>query len=163
MFPYLARLFNLKVFIETGWGYGDTLAFVHPSFEECWSIEMADFKFKMAEECFRYVSNVHLVMGDSRIELPKILRTAPPRPTLFWLDAHGGENPVDPLKAELEAIRDLRPDALVAIDDVGQNTHHDPGLSELGSLDMPGWYRDYRFGQVMFMHRGQYPIPQGLG
>ncbi len=158
VFPYLAKLFDLKTFIETGTGFGDTLAFVHPVFDDCYSIESDEWKYSLALEQLRYHANVHLLFGSSATVLPELLSRIPVTPTFFWLDAHleiGAED--DPLPSEVQTIQALRPDALIAIDDVGLGTHHDTKLSRITTLG--DWKLDYRFKRIMFVHHGQYQIP----
>lgn len=157
VFPYLAKRFGLVDFFETGVGFGDTLIFMQPVFEQCYSIELMDWNYGLAAELFRYTPNVHLFHGDSGIILPELLRSAPQRPSLFWLDAHGVPGSEDgPLAAEIAAVQETSPDSLIAIDDVGQGTHHG---EDLHGIDLKGWVKDYRFGRVMFLHRGHYDIP----
>src|ERR1035437_4558484 len=87
MFPYLAKRFALKHFVETGTGFGDTLIFMASAFEQCWSMETDNWKYELAGELFRYVMNVHLLHGDSGIILPGLLKAVPNERTLFFLDA----------------------------------------------------------------------------
>lgn len=163
VFPYLAELFELKTFIETGTGFGDMLAFLQPAFDQCYSMEITSWNFSICRELFKYSKNVNLLFGDSTQLLPQLLKTLPSTKTFFWLDAHGDckKGDPDPLAAEIRAIQELRPDALIAIDDVGQGTDHDVALTDVrnAGVSLDSWKLDYRFGRVMFMHRGQYDIP----
>lgn len=163
VFPYLARRYGLQTFIETGVGFGDTIAFMHPVFKDVYSIENHIWNFELASALFEFIPNIHLLFGDSRVVLPQLLEEIRNTPTFFWLDAHGIPGKDDgPLAAEIQAVMKYRPDALIAIDDVGQNTHHDVALSsvEAAGVSLEGWKRDYRFGRIMFLHKGQYEIPK---
>jgi len=161
VFQRIAKHFGLRTFIETGLAHGTTLSFVRYAFDECYSIERNDWHYDLGLLRFEGDPRVHLIHGDSGVELRRLLQTIPVTPTLFWLDAHGevGED-AGPLAQELGAIVELRPDALVAIDDVGPSRHHDPGLSQVReTVALDGWRFDYRVGRVLFLHRGQYEIP----
>jgi hypothetical protein len=159
VFAYLGRLFGLTDFIETGTGFGDTLVYMAHSFERCYSIEMDIWKQQLSRELFQFMPNITLLSGDSSRVLPELLEKLPDRPTLFYLDAHGipgSDN--GPLAKEIAAIMKYRPESLIAVDDVGQGSHHDVGLPDLG-IDLTGWKIDYRFNRIAFMHKGQYNIP----
>lgn len=161
VFPRLAKCYGLRTFIETGLADGHTLSFVRTAFDECYSIERDDWHHRLGLLRFEYDPHVHIIHGDSGVELRRLLDRIPATPTLFWLDAHGevGEDS-GPLAEELAAIIELRPDALVAIDDVGHGRHHDPTLSEIRKvLPLDGLTLDYRVDRVLFVHRGQYEIP----
>ena len=103
------------------------------------------------------LGNVHLHHGNSDKALRGLLLRLDVRPTLFWLDAHssGGltADEGDPLPAELAAIAELRPDALVVIDD-----QKDDVLCQVPPEIVDGWVRDFRCG-VLILHKGQYGIP----
>lgn len=161
IFQYLGKLFGLKAFVETGVGNGDMIAFMHRVYENVYSIENDTWKYKLARRLFVYTPNVRIIFGDSGSELPRLLESTPNVPTFFWLDAHGQPGVDDgPVARELEAISRFRPNnSLIAIDDVGQGTHHD---TDLHGIDTSGWVKDYRFNRIMFLHKGQYPIPQDI-
>ncbi len=162
VFQYLGKLFELKTFIETGTGFGDTLAFMHRVYDQCYSIEAHRWKYELCCEMFQYTPNVELLFGSSHELLPDLLKRIPNLPTFFWLDAHDQPGVDDgPLALELAAILYYRPDALIAIDDVGPDTHHDINLSRVKASHIPtdDLVMDYRFDRVMFIHRGQYQIP----
>ena len=98
------------LFIETGTGFGNTLAYAATVFEKCISIEQNTKLYLAAEERFRDVPNVHLHNGMSPRILPVVIE--PDTPTTFWLDAHyhGNGNTLAmeggqcPLLEELRAI-----------------------------------------------------------
>lgn len=161
VFPYLAETFGLKTFIETGTGNGETLAFMALKFDNLYSFETNDFKYEVARDMFQFVPKIHL-LHESSSHLGELLKSLPVTPTMFYLDAHGIPGEDDgPLAEEIRAIQAYRPDGLVVIDDVGQNTHHDLNLSAVrrAGVDLSGWTLDHRFGRVLFMHRDQFNIP----
>ncbi len=163
VFAFLAKHLGLKTFIETGSGFGDTAAFMHPVYEHVYSIELDDWKYELCKELFQFVPNVEILHGDSSTVLPALLDRIENKPTFFWLDAHGMPGQDDgPLGKEVKVILEKRPDALIAIDDVGQNTHHDVEMSSLkkAGINLNRLTLDYRFGRIMFIHKGQYSIPE---
>ena len=77
--------------------------------------------------------NVHIIHGDSGVELPKIIQNCV-SPITFWLDAHYCADNAEigelwsPIKAELEAIgKHSIKNHIILIDDfrVMDNTHID--------------------------------------
>lgn len=98
------------VFIETGayLGGGIEAAIAEEGFHAIYSIEIDP---KYVEHCLRYAGcqdrRVKVILGDSGVELPKLLATINQRCT-FWLDAHynGEREPGQncPVLRELEAI-----------------------------------------------------------
>jgi hypothetical protein len=161
VFPFLATLFGLETFIETGTAFGEMVVHLYPSFDQLYTIEKSDWAYKISTAILARFNRIHLIHGDSGVELHKLLQHIPNTPTLFWLDAHGPTPGEDdgPITQELLAITEFRPNALIAIDDVGLDKHHDKELSRVG-ICMDEWVKDYRFGRVLFLHKGQYKIPE---
>ena len=160
MFPYLAQRYGIKYFVETGTGYGDTLIFMAPAFDQCFSIELHDWKYEVAETIFSHVPNVKLFHGDSKDQLQTILaeiKELPEGKTLFFLDAHGMPGDDGPLAEEIAMIQAACPDALIAIDDVGTDAvhHHDP---ELPQIDLQGWTSLYKFDRILFLYKEGYDL-----
>jgi hypothetical protein len=121
-------------------------------------METDNWKYELAIEIFWGVANVRLLHGDSKNLLPKLLEAIPNKRTLFFLDAHGQIGKEDgPLEEEIHIIQKLRPDSLVAIDDVGINTHHDLNLH---GIDVHGWKKEYKFNRIMFLHDGSYDLSE---
>lgn len=87
-----AEQFGLKVFIESGTYYGDTVEAVKPLFEQVYSIELSRDLHERAKKRFRSDRNVHLILGDSGERIGALMKDVD-RPALFWLDGHysGGE------------------------------------------------------------------------
>lgn len=89
----IERKKNIKIFIETGTADGDGIeCALKAGFEKIYSIELNPNLFKRCKERFKVNKNVHLILGSSEKELPKILENIN-EPFLLWLDAHwaGGE------------------------------------------------------------------------
>jgi hypothetical protein len=150
---YLGSTFDLKILIETGTCDGGTLGGVYHAFDNCYSIELSKYYYDISCNRFKDISSIHLYHGNSSKILRQLLIDIPNVPSLFWLDAHssGGltANEGNPLSQELEAIFDLRPDALIVVDDQQEGS-----LPEVRE----GWQRDYRCGSLI-IQRGEYIIP----
>lgn len=171
LFQYLGSIFGLREFIETGVGTGSMIAFMHRVYDRVYSFETDFFKVQMARSLFQFTPNVEIIHEDSAIGLPRLLAEYPQfhdLPTFFWLDAHGQPGKDDgPLTEEINAILKYRPNSLIAIDDVGweKHHHHNPELQKVKSVvpDIRNWKFDYRFGRILFLHSGQYTLPEDLG
>jgi hypothetical protein len=104
-----ARLYSLRIFVETGTLYGDMVQAVKHHFELIYSIELNPVLFAMAKARFKSSDHIHIVCGDSGKELGNIIGQLD-HPTLFWLDGHysgpgtaKGSNDT-PIYEELEAV-----------------------------------------------------------
>lgn len=119
-----ARINHLGVFVETGTRHGDTIAAINRNFTEVHSIELSRALFETAKERFKNNAKVHLWLGDSAEELPKVLATLR-SPALFWLDGHySGDGTArgksdTPINEELEHVANhkLSLSHVVVIDD----------------------------------------------
>jgi hypothetical protein len=104
-----ANKFQIKTFVETGTYFGDMVDGVKRLFETIYSIELDKGLYKQAQSRFEGEKNIHLIRGDSSVELQKII-TEIETPTLFWLDGHfsGGVtargDKSTPILEELECI-----------------------------------------------------------
>jgi hypothetical protein len=115
---------RLKVFVETGTFYGDTIAFMRPQFDELHSIELDAKLHAKARERFAGDAAIHLWQGDSGDLMVRVL-AAICKPAMFWLDGHySGEGTArgvedTPIYHELEHLSQhpLRDQHLVVIDD----------------------------------------------
>lgn len=147
---YLAKLFHLETFIETGTGYGETCSEIYEGFKDVYSIELEDFLHRLAIERFKDAPNIHLKMGDSAIAIRALLQEIPTTPTLFFLDAHG---PEDPLPQEVKAILQLRPpdQTLIVIDDQTDNKLSNVKANGVNLKDWVIIYDDVRM--VMMYHK----------
>lgn len=156
---YLGKQFNLKTFVETGTCDGGTLMGVYNYFDNCYSIELSDYYYNISKERFKHIDNVYLFKGNSSIILREILEKlhAWESNFLFWLDAHssGGltANEGDPLPEEIKSIMELRPDALVVIDD-------EPNDNRVKGLVTDEWTTEYRTGITFLYKNGLYQIPE---
>ena len=119
---YLAR-FALDSFVETGTYLGETLDYIAKTGVRCTSIELAPDLFHAACVRFHGRNNVKLLLGDSGVELPRLLDMIA-GPTLFWLDGHysagitAGNDEITPIQKELNAILSHHiSDHVVLIDD----------------------------------------------
>jgi hypothetical protein len=79
--------YALKVFIETGTFFGDTVEYFKNSFKKVYSIELAEELAKKAKLRFANDSQVEIIQGDSGSILKGILKDID-EPVLFWLDGH---------------------------------------------------------------------------
>lgn len=78
---------GVRILVETGTLYGDTIAASLGTFEKIFSIELYGPLYEKALRRFSKYKKVDLRYGDSEVELPRILAEIT-EPTLFWLDAH---------------------------------------------------------------------------
>lgn len=87
-----AEQYGLKIFIETGTYYGDTLEAVKRLFDSVYSIELSRELHEGALKRFRTDRNVHLIWGDSGEQIGTLIKEIN-QSALFWLDGHysGGE------------------------------------------------------------------------
>lgn len=130
-----------KNFIETGTYIGDGVRkAIDTGFKNIYSIELDTRRFNHNVKQFQNYQNVHIIHGNSGIELPKLLDKINEKST-FWIDAHfcGEEIGVGkgkaeladkwtPIKEELEAIKNHHiKDHILLIDDFRcmNNTHID--------------------------------------
>ncbi|HTY44456.1 MAG TPA: hypothetical protein VMD52_00470 [Patescibacteria group bacterium] len=81
------KLFSLKVFIETGTLFGDTVDAVKNMFDRIFSIELDEELYEKAKKRFEKFGHISILQGDSGKVLPELLPTIS-EPCLFWLDGH---------------------------------------------------------------------------
>jgi hypothetical protein len=115
--------YDLKIMVETGTFFGDTVEALRKSLTKVYSIELSEYLASEAQQRFKAFSNVIILQGDSGKEIEKVLKDIT-LPTLFWLDGHysvgitaKGEKET-PILAELKQIlnaTDLR--HVILIDD----------------------------------------------
>jgi hypothetical protein len=79
--------YALKIFIETGTFFGDTVEYFKHSFKKVYSIELAEELAKKAKRRFENDRQVEIIQGDSGSILKGILKDIR-EPVLFWLDGH---------------------------------------------------------------------------
>ncbi|MBJ7901329.1 MAG: hypothetical protein GC158_15730 [Cyanobacteria bacterium RI_101] len=83
----LADTFQISSFIETGTYYGGTAVWAARVFGKVLTIERSPELYHQAVEAHKNIENIQFILGDSKIELSKII-TELSSPSLFWLDAH---------------------------------------------------------------------------
>ena len=119
-----SKRFGLKILVETGTYFGDTIEAMRTDFDQVYSIELNDQLYKKATKRFENVKNVEIIHGDSGSELRNIILKID-QPALFWLDAHYSEGAITskgekdtPIFEELECILNA-PDLghIIIIDD----------------------------------------------
>lgn len=136
-----ATEYKLKIFVETGTYQGNMVNAVKDLFDSVFSIELDRELFEMAKCRFASDLNVEIILGDSGVEIAKVLEKIR-QPALFWLDAHycgpntakAEKNP--PICDELSCILNA-PDFghVILIDDVrcfGTNSEY-PTVDEMKS------------------------------
>lgn len=105
---YLAETMDLKVAVEGGTYRGDTTKLLSKLFARVYTIEKSEHMYAEAEKKLAGISNIQMLKGDTRTNLPIILDSEDG--ILFWLDAHWsggktyGEQDECPLIEELELI-----------------------------------------------------------
>lgn len=81
------RRFALRVLVETGTNFGQTVSSAIGTFDTIYSIELDEALWNHASRRFAGRADVRLRRGDSARELSGILAELR-EPALFWLDAH---------------------------------------------------------------------------
>lgn len=131
------REHGLTVFVETGTANGDTPAFLSPSFERLFTIEVGKDQWGAAVARFRDDPKVECLHGDSATLLPRVLDEIGDQRALFWLDGHfcGGDRAEKdtPILEELEAIFASGVEHVILIDDARLFE----GMSHYGEHDWP--------------------------
>lgn len=117
---------GLKNFVETGTYKCGTTRWAAGAFANVWTVEAFEPYYQKAKAANPdlVAQGVNFIFGDSRVELPRILRKLK-TPALIWLDAHwmGNKEVSDgtpgecPITEELEAIAKSKIDHVVLIDD----------------------------------------------
>jgi hypothetical protein len=134
-----ADKYGLRVFVETGTCFGDTVEAMRPHFECVYSIELSDELHSGALQRFEGVPNVVLIHGDSASQLDGVLSRID-QPTLFWLDGHysGGvtaRGDVDtPILAELATILESPDRGHVLVIDDARCFGADPAYPSIDEL-----------------------------
>src|SRR5437868_3919223 len=83
----LARVFDLRCFVETGTYHGGSALWASSRFQKVWTVEIDEALFRMAQQRLAGRKNVEQHLGNSAT----LLAALAPRlesPALFWLDAH---------------------------------------------------------------------------
>jgi hypothetical protein len=117
---FLRSHHGVKTFVETGTYLGAGTAFGVEVFPEVFSIEVSP-EFHGKAKASLEGTHARLILGDSRVELPKIVGGLT-GPAVFWLDGHAGGGhfgPDDdcPLIEELTAIAASPHEHFILVDD----------------------------------------------
>lgn len=117
------RNVGIRVLVETGTLFGDTLYALRNDFDRLISIELDESLYKAAFRRFRSFKNIENLHGDSGERIHDVLADLKER-AVFWLDGHfsGGitatADEETPINRELDAIlRHPIRDHIVLIDD----------------------------------------------
>lgn len=140
--------FSIDVFVETGTFRGKTSVWASANFRDVYTIENSRELFDSATRRLSAYSNIHLLYGNSALQLGKIVSDLT-QPAIFWLDAHwcggetyGNDDPC-PLLEEIRIIKQSSGNHIIMIDDARfflkppprpQNSELWPGLREILDL-----------------------------
>ena len=109
MIRSLARERGIKVLVETGTYLGDTVAALLPYFRKIYSVEVNPGFYEIASQRFADRTKVHLICGDSSVELGGIVEKLD-QAAVFFLDGHlefaatAVSEEASPVLKELECI-----------------------------------------------------------
>ena len=156
----IARRNRLRVFVETGTFYGDTLEAMRDLVDELHSIELSAKLYQAARLRFAGNPKIRLWHGDSGEVLGTVLNVVR-RPALFWLDGHysmgetarGSED--TPIRRELSQIANhpLRLQHVVVIDDArcfcGANGY--PDVADLKAFSERLGFRGFQIVDDLFV------------
>jgi hypothetical protein len=76
-----------KILVETGTFHGEMIEAQKRSFEKIYSIELDDKLHSEASKRFIYDRNIHLIKGDSAVQLFEVIKKINEK-SIFWLDGH---------------------------------------------------------------------------
>jgi hypothetical protein len=131
--------FGTKVFVETGTYLGSMVEYVATTGVQCHTIEIDPVIYERAQKIVGRHSNINLILGDSGVALPELLKSLT-EPATFWLDGHysgsfTGRSELDtPVSAELDHILEHPiKKHVILIDDARDFTGVD-GYPKLSSL-----------------------------
>lgn len=136
-----AKKEEIKIFVETGTLFGDTVRYVKDYFEKVYSIEVKKELYEFSNSSVGKFKNVEIIHGDSKKELKKLLSKIDDR-ALFWLDAHCSEGitgmgeEYTPIVSEIENIIEDNENHVILIDDLRlfKNDDRYPSLEEICKL-----------------------------
>ena len=134
-----ADQYNLKIFVETGTLYGDTIAAMMDSFDHLFSIELSRKYYEISKKRFAGKDKVSIIHGDSGIEIEKVLEKID-LPALFWLDGHYSSGDTargdkdTPILEELTHIFNTQQKGHVIIIDDAVSFGNDPGYPSFEEL-----------------------------
>jgi len=105
---HILNKYKREVFIETGLQDGESVDYaLKCNFKDIFSIEVDRHYVSLGLNKYVNNPNVHIIQGDSSVELEKLLISVTASP-LIWLDAHPFREDMRlnqcPLLAEIEAV-----------------------------------------------------------
>jgi hypothetical protein len=115
---------DINIFVETGTFKGVQTNRASFAFDKVYGIELNEHWHKVTSEKNKDRDNVEMILGDTRVELPKLLSKYPNEPLFIYLDAHfcKTDPPIPksefPLWDELKLIQDRNLREIVVVDDV---------------------------------------------
>lgn len=128
-----------RVFVETGTFLGSMVEHIAATGAQCHTIEIDEVIYRRAQEILARYSNIDLILGDSGVELPRVLSTLN-EPATFWLDGHysgsfTGKGDLDtPVSAELDHIMKHPIKKHVVLIDDARDFTGEEGYPRLSSL-----------------------------
>lgn len=137
-----AKKYGLRILVETGTYYGDTVDAMSAHFDRIYSVELSRDLYALAVKRFRGTKNIELIHGDSGTELKHILDKIS-QPALFWLDGHYSDGATargakdTPIYEELRHILNAKDRGHVIIIDDARcfgKDHDYPSIEELGKF-----------------------------
>jgi hypothetical protein len=149
---YLREIMSLGIAVEGGTYRGGTAKELSKLFDKVYTIEKSEQMFSEAEKNLNGISNIKLLKGDTRTNLPSILNSEDG--ILFWLDAHWsggktyGEQDECPLIEELKLIFNSKKKCAILIDDARlfmapPPTPHDesawPSIADIAAVLPSDW------------------------
>lgn len=157
----LGKYFKLDYFTETGSSTGSTSKACAPHFKLITTIELSEKYYNESKELLKSFANVDCVLGDSAVELDRILKHSPKQIHLFWLDSHksapDSADNGDVLPNEISSIQKYSDESLIVIDD--QKDDSLQNLVEAG-IDLTGWVKKFVTGVVIMHKEGLYELPE---
>lgn len=128
----LIKRWHIDLVVETGTYLGGTTRKFAQMCKEVVTIEINQAFFMRAQNTLKNIPNVQMILGDSVVELPKVIHQHKGKGILFWLDDHWYDN--IPLLAELEIIAESGISCLIAIHDFKVPDHPELGFDSYGKV-----------------------------
>jgi len=134
-----AKRFKLKILVETGTSYGNTVQAMKDSFDRLYSIELGKELYERAKVRFKGVKHIEIIHGDSGHELGNVINRID-QPALFWLDGHYSAGVTargdkdTPIYEELHHILNAPDRGHVIIVDDARCFGTDPAYPSIGEL-----------------------------
>jgi len=120
----IGNYYGCKIMVESGTYFGQSTKYFSKIFNKVFSVELSPALYDFSSRRFSKISNIFLYLGDSVVQLPRIILLLN-QPTIFYLDAHAsggvtqqGQEP-SPIKKELEIISNFKhlSNSIILLDD----------------------------------------------